>query len=236
MSFARELRFILSLNKPALKFKRIGGYLCDDFHKFSKSNEIRFAISIVHIFNRASNYNIPSPSILTLRFHSSMISVMDQKNKVGRPRKINQFIARKIFLLAKYGLTDEQIGEVLGISHDTIDREKKNPEFCVSLKEAKDIADLAVANALYHRAIGYSYPEEKVFNNNGEIIRVTVNKHCLPDTTACIFWLKNRRPNEWQEKPLDKQDDKMALNLISIFKAAKDHTGVDPVEEAYGKR
>jgi hypothetical protein len=34
----------------------------------------------------------------------------------------------------------------------------------------------------------------------GVVNAIPTTKHYLPDTTACIFWLKNRRPKEWRDK------------------------------------
>ena len=50
---------------------------------------------------------------------------------------------------------------------------------------------------LYHRAVGYSYDSEKIFSN-GE--RIQYREHVPPDVTAQMFWLKNRRPDEWRDR------------------------------------
>ena len=55
-------------------------------------------------------------------------------------------------------------------------------------------------------ATGYWHPEEKVFCRNGQIIRVKTIKYYPPDTAACIFWLKNRRPNLWSDRVRDGAD------------------------------
>jgi hypothetical protein len=57
-----------------------------------------------------------------------------------------------------------------------------------------------VASKLFHRAIGYEHPEDKIFNNNGEEMVVPTIKHYPPDTTAAIFWLKNRQPDKWRDR------------------------------------
>jgi hypothetical protein len=48
--------------------------------------------------------------------------------------------------------------------------------------------------------MGYSAPEDKIFNNDGKPLIVPTVKNYPPDTTAVIFWLKNRRPDEWRDK------------------------------------
>jgi transcriptional regulator with XRE-family HTH domain len=103
--------------------------------------------------------------------------------------------------LATLGLTDEQIADVLGIATATLsDYKNKHPEFSEALKAGKAISDQKVVESLYKRATGYSHPETKVFCNEGEITTVNVVRHHPPDTTACIFWLKNRDKENWRDK------------------------------------
>ena len=75
--------------------------------------------------------------------------------------------------------------------------EKKYSEISESLKSNKEIADIAVENALYKRAIGYQYTETT--KEAGKVVK-TVVKEVAPDTTAQIFWLKNRQPERWRDK------------------------------------
>lgn len=99
---------------------------------------------------------------------------------------------------ARDGLTDEQIAEKIGIHISTLyDYKKKYPEFSESLKRGKEIVDYEVENALLKRALGYEY-DEVTYENGEETKRVT--KQVAPDTTAQIFWLKNRRPDKWRDK------------------------------------
>lgn len=99
---------------------------------------------------------------------------------------------------ARDGLTDEQIAKNLGINIATFYRYKKDYcEFCESLKRGKEIVDYEVENALLKRALGYEY-DEVTYENGKETKRVT--KQVAPDTTAQIFWLKNRRPDKWRDK------------------------------------
>ena len=53
---------------------------------------------------------------------------------------------------------------------------------------------------MFHKAVGYSFDSEKVFQFQGEVVRAKTREHVPPDTTAMIFWLKNRRPHDWREK------------------------------------
>ena len=109
---------------------------------------------------------------------------------------------------ARDGLIDEQIAHNLGIALSTFyEYKKKHPEFSESLKKGKEVVDIEVENALLKRALGYKYTEvtrEPVKDPmTGEIkLEVTkkVVKEVTPDTTAQIYWLKNRKPTTWRDK------------------------------------
>lgn len=112
---------------------------------------------------------------------------------------------------ARDGLTDEQIAHNLGISKDTFYTYKKaHPDFADALKRGKEVVDYAVENALLKRALGYNYEEVTV--ENGQVTKV-VKKHALPDVTAQIFWLKNRKPSEWRDKREVEQSGDIVIKL-----------------------
>lgn len=99
---------------------------------------------------------------------------------------------------ARDGLADEQIYNNLGISKDSFYKYKKQySDFSDSLKRGKEIVDYEVENALLKRALGYEY-DEITYENGEEVKRVT--KQVAPDTTAQIFWLKNRKADKWRDK------------------------------------
>lgn len=99
---------------------------------------------------------------------------------------------------AREGLTDEQIAHNMGIAAKTLYRWKEQYcQICQSLKKGKDIIDYEVENALLKRALGYKIKEQKVAKD-GSIIEI--EKDLPPDVTAMIFWLKNRKPNNWRDK------------------------------------
>lgn len=102
---------------------------------------------------------------------------------------------------ARDGLVDEQIAQNIGINPATLyDWKKKYPEISKALKKGKEVVDRQVENALLKRALGYKYEETKTEKTNeGKKVTVTV-KEVVPDTTAQIFWLKNRKPEQWRDK------------------------------------
>lgn len=99
---------------------------------------------------------------------------------------------------ARDGLIDEQIAQNMGISYSTFKEwKKKFSDFSAVLKRGKEVVDRQVENALLKTAIGYVYEEETV-TNAGDV--VVVKKYSKPNTTAQIFWLKNRKRGQWTEK------------------------------------
>ena len=79
---------------------------------------------------------------------------------------------------------------------------KQYPSFSESLKRGKDVVDAQVENALLKRALGYEYEEVSEKYENGILVEKKVTKkHVIPDTTAQIFWMKNRQSLKWRDKP-----------------------------------
>lgn len=106
---------------------------------------------------------------------------------------------------ARDGLTDEQLAEKMGVGTRTLyDWKERFPQISQTLKRGKEVVDIQVENALLKRALGYEYTEERieVSEKDGRKVVQTV-KTVPPDTTAQIFWLKNRRPDKWREKQVE---------------------------------
>ena len=114
---------------------------------------------------------------------------------------------------ARDGLTDEQIAGNMGVSRSTLNSWKdKYPDILDALKKGKEIVDRQVENALLKRALGYEYEEIKEKYEFGELSERTITKkQVAPDTTAQIFWLKNRKPKDWRDKQ-ERLDDTMEDN------------------------
>ena len=150
------------------------------------------------------------------------ISIYEQWEKDGE-------LKDKLILIqgmARDGLTQQQIANNLGISIDTlIENKKKYSEFNDALKKGKEVVDFEVENALLKRALGYEYEEETYENG---ILTKKVKKHVAPDTTAQIFWLKNRKPNTWKDKVETDEDREAVANasqvIAKIRKVAQEYT------------
>lgn len=119
----------------------------------------------------------------------------------GRKTKYKQEYDELAFNYCLLGAKDTQLAEFFNVTEQTINNWKKDhPSFFESIKKGKQDADAEVANSLFHRAKGYSHPEVKVFNNQGEIVTHDTIRHYAPDPTSAIFWLKNRQPKLWRDK------------------------------------
>lgn len=130
----------------------------------------------------------------------------------------NRFI-KMVETLGKAGFIDKQIAETFGVSVQTLHNWKNSkPEFALALKKAKEIANESVIEALYKRATGYSHPETHISVYQGRVIKTAMVKHYAPDTTACIFWLKNRQPNDWKDRSENvlQNPDGSALEPITV--------------------
>lgn len=149
------------------------------------------------------------------------------ENKKG---KYYTHVEPKLFLVecwARDGLTDEQIAKNLGIAYSTFrDYKNKYSALSAALKKGKEVVDFEVENALLKRALGYKYNEitqEPVEVGEGITILQTtkiVTKYAPPDTTAQIFWLKNRKPDKWRDKPKVETDEANGM-LEDLIKGLK---------------
>lgn len=119
----------------------------------------------------------------------------------GRPSAYKPEFVEQAYHYCLLGATDAQLAEFFQLKEQTINNwKKKYPEFAEALQCGKMIADAQVARSLFKRATGYSHPETHLHCLDGQIVQTAVIKYYAPDTTACIFWLKNRQPAQWRDK------------------------------------
>jgi hypothetical protein len=146
--------------------------------------------------------------------------------KRGRPSSLKPEMVEQARKLCEFGATDKELADFLKVDVATIYRWKlDSPEFCEALKLGKEAADERVEKSLYHRAIGYSHPAVKIFNDEGEPLLVDYIEHYPPDTTAAIFWLKNRKRAEWRDAgPLDPEALRAVFLGIKIVIGSPDTT------------
>jgi len=136
--------------------------------------------------------------------------------KIGRPTKYSASFVTIAKGMCELGATDPQIAEALGVNRYTLQRWRaKYKDFCAALKIGKASADDNVERSLFERAMGYSHEEDKIFLHAGVPVIVKTIKHYPPDPTALIFWLKNRRPEQWREKA--KEDEETKETYAKMF-------------------
>jgi hypothetical protein len=139
---------------------------------------------------------------------------------MARPTAYKAEYAEQARKLCELGATDKDLAEFFKVKYRTIQNWKIDHEgFLHSLKLGKEIPDQSVERSLYQRAIGYSHPDSDIKVIDGKVVVTEITKHYPPDTTAAIFWLKNRKPKDWR----DKQEVELQVNgsLADRFTRAK---------------
>jgi len=117
---------------------------------------------------------------------------------------------------ARDGLIDKQVAKNMGVADSTLRGWKRRfPEIAEALRKGKEVVDREVENALYKSALGFMQKVKKPVRikeveydpKNGRKIResekwvqVEEEVYIPPQVTAQIFWLKNRKPDQWREK------------------------------------
>jgi len=122
----------------------------------------------------------------------------------GRPSKYQPEFAEQAEKLCKLGATDAELADFFDVAVRTISYwAVAHPEFLHALKAGKEVADARVERSLFQRAVGFEMDAVKIISSKGvgsmpQVVRY--RERVAPDTTACIFWLKNRKKDEWRDK------------------------------------
>ena len=131
---------------------------------------------------------------------------------------------------AREGLTDAQIAVKMGINVSTLYKyQNEHNEIIDALKRGKAPVDNEVENALLKRAKGgFEVKEKRIekWKDADGVERehtVIITREVPPDTTAQIFWLKNRRPDLWRDRH---END---VNIVTV-----NHTALNEAFEALG--
>lgn len=128
----------------------------------------------------------------------------------------------KLEAWARDGLTEIEIAKNIGITTVTLwDWKKKHACVLNALKKGKEVADIIIENALFKRATGYEAVEERaeygmIDGQLVEVKRTKTTRHIPADTTAQIFYLKNRKPRVWKDRVVD--EDNSASELVDKLK------------------
>ncbi|KAF1026169.1 MAG: hypothetical protein GAK29_01431 [Acinetobacter bereziniae] len=117
--------------------------------------------------------------------------------ELGRPTKYKEEYNEQAYKLCLLGHTDAELASFFEVSEATINNWKIDfPSFLESIKKGKEFADVDVVQSLYKRATGMKLTKQVVKESG----IVEVEDEIAPDTTAMIFWLKNRQPKKWRDK------------------------------------
>jgi hypothetical protein len=150
----------------------------------------------------------------------------------GRPttyRPDNAEIARHACML---GATNDTLADRFEVCRRTIDNWIATiPEFSNAVKRGREVADETVVSALFARATGMEQKMTKVFCHRGQPVTANYTVQLPPDVRACIFWLRNRRPEEWREnRPLVEEEDGDP-DWVSELEAASERVRLAAVAE-----
>ncbi len=121
----------------------------------------------------------------------------------GRPTLYDDTYPKQAAKLCALGATDQELADFFEVAVSTLFLWKHtHPEFSEAIKVSKQAADERVRRSLYQRAVGYEQDEVKIFfpASHNEPVYAPYRAKIPPDTTAAIFWLKNRDPEQWRDK------------------------------------
>ena len=154
--------------------------------------------------------------------------------KVGRPTEYKTEYNEQVYKLCLLGADDKRIADFFDIQESTLNLwKKKHPEFMESIKDGKEKADAEVAKSLYKRAIGYKKKSIQFATFKGEITdREEYFEDVPPDTTAAIFWLKNRKADVWREK----QEIATTIKSYSLFEEETENKAINLESEQQSKK
>jgi hypothetical protein len=120
---------------------------------------------------------------------------------MARPTKYRPEFAEQAKHLCKLGATDAELASAFGVRVSTVALWKvQHKEFSDALRVTKAAADKRVEQSLFRRAVGFECDETDIRVVGGKVVQTTVRKVYPPDTTACIFWLKNRNRKDWRDR------------------------------------
>lgn len=156
----------------------------------------------------------------------------ENKRPVGRPTKYRPEYCELAYNYCLLGATDSRLADFFDVEESTINNWKHEfPEFMESIKKGKEVADAEVAQSLFKKATGYEHEAVKIFNDQGAPMIVPYVERYAPDTTAAIFWLKNRQPALWRDKQeIDHQSSDRSMSPSRIEIVAPSVAGNDDAE------
>lgn len=136
---------------------------------------------------------------------------------MARPSKYKPEFAAQAEKLCALGATDAQLADFFEVAVSTVALWKvEHKEFSDAIRVPKAEADDRVEQSLYRRAMGYEHDETDIRVVAGQVVMTPIRKHYPPDTTAAIFWLKNRRGAEWRDKQEHEHTGNVTIKASSL--------------------
>src|SRR5258708_270620 len=151
----------------------------------------------------------------------------------GRPTLYQADNAEPVRKFRMLGATNEDLARCFEVSRSTIDHWIDTiPEFAEGTRRGRDLADAAVIQKLYSRAMGFTKEIKKHVLYRGELREIPMTLYYPPDIQACFFWLRNRRRRDWLEKgkPTPRDDGP----TISELEAASERVRLGATRAADG--
>lgn len=147
----------------------------------------------------------------------------------GRPTDYKAAYCEQATKLCQLGATDQELADFFEVNVASIYRWKiSHPPFCEALKVGKAAADERVERSLFAKATGFEHDTVKIFNAEGVPLIVPFREKVAPDVTACIFWLKNRRPKEWRDRLEQTNIHEAGDSLTTLLTKISDGNGGKP--------
>jgi len=138
----------------------------------------------------------------------------------GRPTEYKPEYVERAAEMCANGATDIELADEFEVSVSTLyNWRAKFPEFLRAIKTAKQVADERVERSLFQRASGYEHQAVKVsFDKDGNPLYAPYREVIPPDPTSMIFWLKNRKSEEWRDKTELKVSGDPLAELLAEFR------------------
>lgn len=162
------------------------------------------------------------------------------KGKLGAEPKVTQWVTdeglKRLESMARDGLTNLQICHNIGIAEGTLYRWQNDyPEIKQAIKNGKRPVDFEVENQLLKTAMGFEYEETRSYMEeqpDGSYKRKvdTHTRRALPNVTAQIFWLKNRKATQWADKQVVEHSGEINI-LDSLLEQMTDGGEEDEQDE-----
>lgn len=125
---------------------------------------------------------------------------VDTESKTGSKLSFSIDQLWQVENLAMLGATNAQLSLFFQVSESTIEYWiRNNEEFAAARRRGGLAADMEVVKALYKRAVGFVFPEEKIFRVGKKLKKKKVNTYVIPDVKAASIWLAARQRQQWTQ-------------------------------------